>query len=43
MEESTEKLLELQSAYDELEQKYSLEKQRWEDSQASLKNNMTLS
>ena len=36
-------MLELQSQLEELEQKYNFEKQKWEESQASMKNNMTLS
>lgn len=43
LEEATEKLLEVQSTYDDIEQKYSFEKSKWEESQASLKNNMSLS
>ena len=43
LEESTEKMLEYQSLFEDIEQKYSFEKQKWEDSQASLKNNMTMS
>ena len=43
LEEATEQLLEVQSTYDDIEQKYSFEKSKWEESQASLKNNMSLS
>ena len=43
LEETTEKMLELQSQLEDIDQKYSYEKQQWLDSQESLKNNMTMS
>ena len=43
LDEATEKLQEMQSQYEEIDQKYSYEKQRWEENQANLKNNMTMS
>lgn len=43
LEETTEKMLELQSQLEEVEQKYNQEKQKWDENQESMKNNMTLS
>ena len=42
-EETNEKFIELQSSYEDMQQKYATDQQRWEDSQASLKNNMSMS
>lgn len=43
LEETTEKMLELQSQFEDIEQKYNFERSKWEENQASMKNNMTMS
>lgn len=43
LEETTEKMLELQGSFEDIEQKYSFEKQKWEESQVNMKNNMSMS
>lgn len=35
--------MEIQGQFDEMEQKYSFEKQKWEDNQSQMKNTMTMS
>ena len=36
-------MLELQGSFEDIEQKYNFEKSKWEESQANMKNNMTMS